>query len=193
MLSRYCIHLICSREFTIRSQTLYRSKRILRDRGAELMSVGFRRRINTEESLQRSSLLLGEQNIRHLFTGLAIWPRMIMKNRMNSSYSSNRPSANSWRGKELSKFCPPNSKDEHCLFFCLYPCCMVWVLTWPRARLRGDLAATPGSTHSVAASLYLECVLTIKHTISDKAERIHFLNLFYYYYYYYYFFLFATV
>ena len=49
MLSRYCIHLICSREFTIRSQTLYRSKRILKDRGAELMSVGFRRRINTEE------------------------------------------------------------------------------------------------------------------------------------------------
>ena len=39
----------------------------------------------------------------------------------NSSYSSNHPSAlhNSWRGKDLHAFCPPNSSDDLCLFFFL--------------------------------------------------------------------------
>ena len=27
---------------------------------------------------------------------------------------------NSWRGKELNKFCPPKSSDDLCLFFCNY-------------------------------------------------------------------------
>ena len=31
------------------------------------------------------------------------------------------------RGKELSKFFPPNSSDDLCLFFCLYPSSMVQV------------------------------------------------------------------
>ena len=39
---------------------------------------------------------------------------------MNSSYSSTL-SYRLWLGKELTKFCPPNSSDDLCLFFCLYP------------------------------------------------------------------------
>ena len=34
------------------------------------------------------------------------------------------------RGKELSKFFPPNSSDDLCLFFCLYPSSMVQVQAW---------------------------------------------------------------
>ena len=53
-----------------------------------------------------------------------------------SSFSSNHPVAvhpifqtvlveNSQRGKEFNKFCPPNSSDDFCLFFCIYPSSMV--------------------------------------------------------------------
>ena len=35
---------------------------------------------------------------------------------------------NSWRGKELNYFCPPNSRDDLCLFFCIYPPSMLPVL-----------------------------------------------------------------
>ena len=60
---------------------------------------------------------------------------------MNSSFSLNHPGAiypilqivlvqNSERGKEVNrKFCPPNSSNDLCLFFCLYPSSMVsWYL-----------------------------------------------------------------
>ena len=57
-----------------------------------------------------------------------------MKNRINSFFSSNRTSAvhpipnvlvkNSLCGKEYNKFCPPNSSDDFCLFFCIYPSSM---------------------------------------------------------------------
>ena len=54
----------------------------------------------------------------------------ILKNIMNSSFSSNLHSVvhpvfsiilvqNSQRGKELNKFCPPNSSDDLSLLFCL--------------------------------------------------------------------------
>ena len=52
----------------------------------------------------------------------------IFKNRMKSSFSSNHPGAihpilqivlvqNCQGGKELNKFCPPNSSNDCCLFF----------------------------------------------------------------------------
>ena len=55
----------------------------------------------------------------------------IFKNRMKSSFSSNHPGAihpifqfilvqNSWRGKELNTFCPPNSSDDLCLFLLFF-------------------------------------------------------------------------
>ena len=51
---------------------------------------------------------------------------------MNSSFSSNHPGTihtirqivlvqNSQCGKELNQFCPPNSSDVLCLFFCISP------------------------------------------------------------------------
>ena len=68
-----------------------------------------------------------------------------LKNRMNSSFSPYHPGAinffpchpgaidhflniflvqNSLRGKELNKFCPPNSNDDLCLLFCINPSSM---------------------------------------------------------------------
>ena len=36
----------------------------------------------------------------------------------------NSPSAKQFRGKEFNKFCPPNSSDDLCIFFCIYPSSM---------------------------------------------------------------------
>ena len=45
-----------------------------------------------------------------------------MKIRTNSSPSSNHPSSNhNWRCNVLNKFYPPNSSDDLCLLFPLYP------------------------------------------------------------------------
>ena len=44
----------------------------------------------------------------------------------NSSYNSNCPAQNSWCGKVLNKFFPPNKGDGRCLFFRLYPFFCVW-------------------------------------------------------------------
>ena len=60
---------------------------------------------------------------------------MVLKNRLNSSFFSNYPSAihsfiqnfpmhNSQRGKEFNKLFPPNRSDDLCLFFCPYPSSM---------------------------------------------------------------------
>ena len=59
-----------------------------------------------------------------------------MSSRCNSSYSSYWKGAiypilqivlmhNSLRSKEINWFCPPNSSDDFCLFFCFYPSSMV--------------------------------------------------------------------
>ena len=34
-------------------------------------------------------------------------------------------------GKELNKFCLPNSSDDLCLIFCMNPSSMVWMQIWP--------------------------------------------------------------
>ena len=68
-----------------------------------------------QKKRQRSSLLFVEKNLFNSFPALAILPRTILKNRMNSSfsfksswcnssYNSNRLVQNSKRGKELIKF-----------------------------------------------------------------------------------------
>ena len=45
---------------------------------------------------------------------------------LKSSYSSNRPIVqNSQRGKELEEILSPNSSDDICLVFCIYPSSMV--------------------------------------------------------------------
>ena len=75
--------------------------------------------------------------------------RTILKNMMNSSFSSNQPGAihtilhivqNSQRGKELNKFCPPNSSDDLGPFFCICPSSMILVkqlhFTIGQGRLR---------------------------------------------------------
>ena len=48
-----------------------------------------------------------------------------MKNRMNSSLSSNLHEANSKRGNELNRYCPPSNSNNLFLLFCLYPSSMV--------------------------------------------------------------------
>ena len=80
--------------------------------------------LHVEEKRQRPSLLFEGKN---LFKSL--------QNRMNSSFSSNHPGAihpilqfalvqNSKRGKELNKLRSPNSCNDLCLFFCIYPSSM---------------------------------------------------------------------
>ena len=77
---------------------------------------------------------------------------------MNSSFSSNHPGAihailqivlvqNSYHGKELNTFCPPNSSDDIYIFFCLHPSSMALSFQghkWPpyftvRAEQAADL------------------------------------------------------
>ena len=66
-----------------------------------------------------------------------------LKNRMNSSISSNHPGSihpilqfvfvqNSWSGKELNKFCPPNSGEDLCIFFCIYISSMNQTVGWQK-------------------------------------------------------------
>ena len=71
-----------------------------------------------QERKQRSSLLFGGQDLFYSMQRLLA--------RIKSSYSSNRPRAeySSLGGKELNQFCPPNSSDDLCLLFCLYPSSM---------------------------------------------------------------------
>ena len=42
----------------------------------------------------------------------------------NSSYNSNRPVQNSYRGKEFNKLFPPKKSNDLCLIFCHYPSSM---------------------------------------------------------------------
>ena len=49
---------------------------------------------------------------------------------------------NRWRGKELIKFCPPNCSDDLCLFFCIYPSCMVYLCHSPRQWCYGRSSGT---------------------------------------------------
>ena len=44
----------------------------------------------------------------------------------NSYFSFYHPRGKQLAGKELNKFCPPNSSDDLCLLFCIYPFSMVW-------------------------------------------------------------------
>ena len=85
---------------------------------------------STEEKGKIIAAVWGKEVIPFL-AALAILPRTILKNKMNSSfsfksswcnssYSSNSSEQNSKCGKGLNKFCPPNRCDDLCLFFCLY-------------------------------------------------------------------------
>ena len=95
-----------------------------------------RRRIKTEEKANVVAAVWGEEFFQFL-AALVILARTILKNRMNSSfsfkssgcnssYNSNCPAQNSWCGKVLNKFFPPNKGDGRCLFFRLYPFFCVW-------------------------------------------------------------------
>ena len=70
---------------------------------------------------------------------IAIWHQDNLKNRMKAHFSSYHPGAihpflliilvqNNQQGKELNSFCPPNSSDNLCLFFCLNPSSTVYTL-----------------------------------------------------------------
>ena len=95
------------------------------------------RRINTVEKAKVVILLYCY--IKFLVTQKAIVHyRNILKNMMNSSFSINRPGAiipifllvlvqNSWRGKELNNFYPPNSSDDLCLYCYVFFVCMMSV------------------------------------------------------------------
>ena len=49
----------------------------------------------------------------------------------NSSYYSNRPSEKQQARQWIeNKFCPPNSSDDLCLFFCIWPSSMVMIQMW---------------------------------------------------------------
>ena len=80
-------------------------------------------------------MLFGGQTFFEFLAALAILHKDDLKNRMNSSFSSYHPGAinpflpvilvqNRQRGKELNKFCPPNSSDDLYLFFCINPSSM---------------------------------------------------------------------
>ena len=91
-----------------------------------------RRRIKTEEKAKVVASVWVKEIIQFCVV-LAILPRTLLKNEMNSSFSfksswcnsshnSNRE--NSQRGKELNKFFPQKRSDNLCLCFCLYPSSM---------------------------------------------------------------------
>ena len=90
-----------------------------------------RRRINTEEKANIVAFVWGTELIQFLVE-LSIFHQDDLKKVMNSSYSSFCPHVihpilkiilvqNSQRGKEMNRFCPPNSCVDLCLLFCLYP------------------------------------------------------------------------
>ena len=95
-----------------------------------------RRRVKTEEKAKVVVADGGTEFIQFVAT-LTILPWTILENKMNpsvsfqsswcnSSYSQNCPSAQQLQcGKELNKFCPPNTSYNLCLFFCLYPSSML--------------------------------------------------------------------
>ena len=92
-----------------------------------------RRRIKTEENGKGRRCCLGDKiysipcHASYIFC-----TRLISNNMMTWSFSLNHPGAihpilqivlvqNGQRSKEFNNFCPPNSSDDLCLFFCLYP------------------------------------------------------------------------
>ena len=105
-----------------------------------------RRRINTEEKIVAA--VWGTEFIQFLATLASYFAlyRTIFKNRMNLSFSSYHPvtnhhifqtilEQNSLRCKEFNKFCPPKSRDDLCLFFCIYPSFII--LWWCGVLLLG--------------------------------------------------------
>ena len=100
-----------------------------------MLLLGHRRRINIEEKAKVVAATWGTKFIQFLAVPVILHYGTILKNRKNSSFSSNHPGAvhpilqifllqNSLRSMELMKYCPPNSSDDLCLFFCIYPSSM---------------------------------------------------------------------
>ena len=97
--------------------------------------TSYSRRITTEEKAKVITAVWKTECIQFL-AALAIFPRTILKNMMNSSFSfksswcnsshsAKSPSAKDLRGKEFNKFCPLNTGDDIFLFFCLHPSSMI--------------------------------------------------------------------
>ena len=85
-----------------------------------------RRRINTEEKAKVVAAVWRTEFIQFL-AALVILHQDNLNNRRNSSFSSNHPAAiilffnlsqckTARVERKLTKFCPPNSSDEYCLF-----------------------------------------------------------------------------
>ena len=98
--------------------------------------TSYSRRITTEEKAKVITAVWKTECIQFL-AALAIFPRTILKNMMNSSFSfksswcnsshsAKSPSAKDLRGKEFNKFCPLNTGDDIFLFFCLHPSSMIF-------------------------------------------------------------------
>ena len=81
--------------------------------------------------MQRSSLQFWEQNLFNSLPYYLFCTRKILKKMMNSSFSSNHPGAIypilqiqckiDSSARSLINSVPPNSGDDLCLFFCIYP------------------------------------------------------------------------
>ena len=75
-----------------------------------------------EKQRQRSSRLFGGQNLLKILAPLAVLPRSLWKNEMNSTVSSKSTEAKqqAWQGIEQN-LPPPNGRDDLCLYFSLHP------------------------------------------------------------------------
>ena len=138
------------------------AKSFMATQGHEMEHLPHRRRILIKEK-EKSSLLFGGKNLFNFLAALAFLHKDDLKNRMNSSFSSDYPGAINpflhiilvQNSKEFNKFCTPNSSDDLCLLLCVNPApggnsVDVWhgeerqhcggnVLDWLSTPLRGPL------------------------------------------------------
>ena len=88
------------------------------------VGYGHRRRIGTEAEAKVVESIWGAKLVQFL-AALAVLPRSILKKRLNSSYSSNRPRQTRYIARqEIDKLCPPNRRNDLSLCFSLHPSSM---------------------------------------------------------------------
>ena len=93
---------------------------------------------------------------------------MILKKRMNSSYSSYSPRQNSLRVKELNKFFPTSRGDDDlCLFFCLHPSFMPLVSRVDNGHVQ-DMVSKHGSWFSHGGTARAQIFRAHQATVRDK-------------------------
>ena len=83
-------------------------------------SAEHRRMMEREAKAKVVACVWGGADLVQFLAALAIFPRLIWKNMMNSTFSSKSTKARK-RDKELNKFCPPNRRFASLSIFLL--CC----------------------------------------------------------------------